>query len=67
MCYLASAKEIRSGTVPVASSSRNYCGQPYYTPETYCLHLKNILRLMEQYENYGNTAEWFCKCKPLSR
>lgn len=52
MCYLASAKEIRSGTVPVASSSRNYCGQPYYTPETYCLHLKNILRLMEQYENY---------------
>ena len=29
-----------------------YPGQPSYTPETYCLHLKNILRLMDTYENY---------------
>ncbi len=52
MCCLASAAEIRSGTVPVVAFSKEYPGQWYYTPETYCLHLKNILRLMEQYENY---------------
>ena len=52
MCWLASAAEVRSGTVPVVVFSKDYPGQSYYTPETYCLHLKNILRLMEQYENY---------------
>lgn len=52
MCRLASAEEILSGTIPVASSDKICCGQPYYTPETYRLHLENILRLMEQYENY---------------
>ena len=52
MCPLATAEEIRSGTVSVASSDRSCCGQPNYTPETYRLHLENILRLMDQYENY---------------
>ena len=52
ICRLATAEEVRSSRLPVASSSKAYHGQPYYTPETYCLHLKNILRLMEQHENY---------------
>lgn len=52
MCQLASAAEVRSGTVPVVAHSKDYPGFLCYTPETYCLHLKNILRLMEQYENY---------------
>ena len=52
MCRLFTAEEIRSGRVPVGSSSQDYYGQPWYTPETYCLHLSNILRLMDAYENY---------------
>ena len=52
MCRLFTAEEVRGGHVPVGSSSRDYYGQPWYTPETYCLHLKNILRLMDRYENY---------------
>ncbi|MBP3587450.1 MAG: hypothetical protein J6J51_00325 [Clostridia bacterium] len=52
MCRLFTAEEVRSGHAPVGSSSKDYSGQPWYTPETYCLHLKNSLRLMEQYENY---------------
>ena len=52
MCWLSSAAEVRSGTVPVVAFSKEYPGFLCYTPETYCLHLKNILRLMEQYENY---------------
>ena len=52
MCRLFTAEEIRGGHVPVGSPSPDYSGQPFYTPETYCLHLKNILRLMDTYENY---------------
>lgn len=52
MCRLATADEIRSGIVPIAAPVKTPNGQLYYTPETYCLHLKNILRLMEEYENY---------------
>lgn len=52
MCRLFTAEEIRSGHVPVGSSSKDYYGQPWYTPETYRLHLKNILRLLDTYENY---------------
>ena len=51
MCVLSTAQEVRAGTVPVVALSNDYPGQ-FYTPETYCLHLKNILRLMEKYENY---------------
>lgn len=53
MCRLATAEEVRSGNVPVAAPARTYAGQLCYTPETYCLHLRNILRLMERYENYS--------------
>ena len=52
MCRLFTAEDIRGGHVPVAFSSQDYYGQPWYTPETYCLHLKNILWLMDRYENY---------------
>lgn len=53
MCRLASVEEVRSGTIPVAAPAKTYSGQLCYTPETYCLHLKNILQLMERYENYS--------------
>lgn len=53
MCHLATAEEVRAGIVPVAAPIQAHTGQPYYTPETYCLHLKNILRLMERYPNYS--------------
>ena len=52
ICRLASAEEVRSGRVPMVVYSSEFPGQSFYTPGTYCLHLKNILRLMEQYENY---------------
>lgn len=52
MVQLATVDEIRSGKVYIASPYQTYPEQPVYTPETYILHLKNILRLMEQYENY---------------
>lgn len=53
ICRLSTAEEIRSGSVLVSSLSGEYSGQPCYTPETYVLHLKNILRLMDTYENYS--------------
>ncbi|MCH1981798.1 hypothetical protein MCG98_04335 [Ruminococcus sp. OA3] len=49
---LATAEEVRAGMVPIILS----CGmnkEPLrYTPETYVLHLKNILRIMERCDNY---------------
>lgn len=52
MVRLATAEEVRSGKVYVASPFETYPGHPRYTPETYALHLKNILRLMDQYDDY---------------
>lgn len=52
MCRLASADEVRAGVVPVAAPINAGTERLCYTPKTYLLHLKNILRLMEQYENY---------------
>lgn len=49
---LSSAKEVREGKVPIASPYATSQNQPIYTPESYILHLKNIVRLMEQYDNY---------------
>lgn len=49
---LAKPEEIRSGKVYITFPFTFYPDQPTYTPETYILHLKNILRLMEEYENY---------------
>lgn len=49
---LATAQEIRSGKISIASPYKIYEEQPVYTPETYILHLQNILRLMEEHEDY---------------
>lgn len=50
--YLASVEQVRAGMVPVIYSyginPELFC----YTPEMYVLHLKNILRLMENCANY---------------
>lgn len=48
---LASAEDVRSGKVPIILSYGE--GPPlYYTPEIYVMHLKNILRILENFENY---------------
>ena len=52
MSRLSTVEEIRAGQVPIASDFKTYSGHPCYTPETYILHLRNILRLMDEYENY---------------
>lgn len=52
MCRLATAEEVRAGVIPITAPVKVNNGRLCYTPVTYCLHLKNILRLMEQYENY---------------
>lgn len=49
---LSTADRVRTGTIPVGCPSMPYEGHPCYTPETYVLHLQNILRLMDTYENY---------------
>lgn len=49
---LSAVKDIVAGKVPIASPYMPKDGYPCYTPETYILHLKNILRLMDTYENY---------------
>lgn len=49
---LSTADRVRTGAVPVGSPSMPYEGHPCYTPETYVLHLQNILRLMDTYQNY---------------
>ena len=50
--HLSSPQEIREGRVAIASPCITCDSHPVYTPETYILHLQNILRLMEQYDNY---------------
>ena len=52
MSALATAEEVRAGTVYIASPHETESSHIAYTPETYILHLKNILRLMDQYEDY---------------
>ena len=52
MCRLATAEEVRAGRVPIGMFVRDPSQQMFYTPEAYALHLRNILRLMDQYENY---------------
>lgn len=52
ICELASAADVRAGKVPIGCPYKAYEGYPVYTPETYVLHLKNILRLMDRYDNY---------------
>ena len=52
MCRLATAEEVRAGRALIVAASDTDPWHAVYTPETYCMHLKNILRLMEKYENY---------------
>ena len=52
MTQLAAAEDIRSGKVSLLSAKPTDPGHLRYTPETYILHLENILRLMDEYENY---------------
>ena len=48
---LASAEQVRAGTVPITSTCGSV-GVLYYTPETYAQHLKKILHILDTYENY---------------
>lgn len=48
---LATAKEIFEGKISLPPFKSLY-EQIVYTPEIYSLYLKNILRLMDKYENY---------------
>lgn len=52
MCCLATAEEVRAGNVPVVTRMEHHNRQLCYTPATYSMHLKNILRLMDECENY---------------
>lgn len=52
MSPLATPKEVRAGKVPVGFPFSLCSDPPMYTPQTYVLHLKNILRLLEQYDNF---------------
>lgn len=52
MVKLASPEDIRAGKIYISFPYKFIYNQPIYTPETYILHLKNILRLLEQYDNY---------------
>ena len=53
MCYLASAEDVRAGIIPIAAPLQADNDHPCYTPETYCLHLRNIIHLMDRYPNYS--------------
>ncbi|MGN0683835.1 MAG: hypothetical protein ACI4JY_09180, partial [Oscillospiraceae bacterium] len=53
ICPISSVEDIKAGKVPVACPYMPCEGHPCYTPETYALHLKNILRLMDTYEKYS--------------
>lgn len=50
-CF-SSVEDICAGNVAIASPFKTSEAHPVYTPQTYIMHLKNILRLMEEYENY---------------
>lgn len=52
IAYLASAEEVKSGKVPIILSYGDDSAPLCYTPETYILHLKNILHILDNNENY---------------
>ncbi|MGN0316953.1 MAG: hypothetical protein ACI4E1_03350 [Lachnospira sp.] len=52
ICPLAKADEVRKGHVRMLFPGWSMCPAIYYTTETYVLHLKNIIHLLETYENY---------------
>lgn len=49
--HLASVEQVRAGAVPIISSLGSV-EVLYYTPETYAMHLKKILHILETHENY---------------
>ncbi|MDD5952360.1 MAG: hypothetical protein PUC32_01710 [Oscillospiraceae bacterium] len=49
---LPSVEEIRSGTIRIGTPYKSCASHLFYTPKTYAMHLRNIVRLMDQYENY---------------
>lgn len=49
---LPKPEEIRSGKIPAGTPYILFSEQPLYTVQMYVRHLKNILYLMEEYENY---------------
>ena len=52
IAYLAGAQEVRDGKVPIILSYGDNDMPLYYTPETYVLHLKNILEILKSNDNY---------------
>ncbi|MGN1249401.1 MAG: hypothetical protein ACI4XW_04910 [Candidatus Spyradocola sp.] len=52
MCRIASAEQVRAGVVPMIADIGGAPARLRHTPETYCMHLRNILRLMDQHDNY---------------
>lgn len=67
ICALHSAEDIRAGRAPVACPYKPNDFHLCYTPETYALHLKNILRLMDTYKEYSfiPVAPEFCRDRNL--
>lgn len=49
--HLASADQVRAGTVPITATCWSI-GALYYTPETYTMHLKKILHILDTHEKY---------------
>ncbi|MDC7289160.1 hypothetical protein NXH76_15230 [Blautia schinkii] len=49
--HLASADQVRAGTVPITATCWS-TGALYYTPETYTLHLKKILYILDTHKSY---------------
>ena len=52
ICPIATAEEVRSGKVRIEVPSIIKDEKEFYTPQTYALHLQNILRTMETYEKF---------------
>lgn len=52
ICPLATADEVIAGRVPVIFPVVRQQTPIYYTPETYALHLKNVIRIMDAHPNY---------------
>lgn len=52
ICRLHTVQEIRTGKIPVAFPYIPFRERPFYTAETYAVHLENILRLLERYRRY---------------
>lgn len=52
ICPLATADEVIAGRVPVIFPVVRQQVPIYYTPETYAMHLRNIIRIMDAHPDY---------------